>query len=583
VLSQEWGVNVKTILGVHDGHGAAAALLLNGKVVAAVQEERLTRKKNQGGIPCQAIDEILALSNTSLEAIDKVALNGKYMTYDHWDPEPMLANYKQSGNSTVRLKQRLKGTFVDRFYQARKARDRTNKFAALGFSNGVLTPVDHHTAHAAAAYYGSGWRGKVLVLTCDGSGDRLCASVSIGDKGQLHRIASVPESNSIGRLYSMVTCAMGMMPLEHEYKVMGLAPYVRDPGKARKEAQFFAELFEFDRKNPLVWRRRKGVPPMYSAFNFVRKWQSEKRFDLLAAGLQRFIESMLTQWVRNCVRETGIHRVACSGGVFMNVKANKEILGLPEVEELFIFPSCGDETNSIGAAYQVYAQSCEQENRTVDIEPIGPVYWGRDFSDTEIEAALKILGGKGQFYYKHVENIEKLAAQVIADGEVVARAKGRMEFGARALGNRSILARADNVEVVRVINDMVKNRDFWMPFAPAVLAERAEDYYIKPKSIVAPYMLIALDSRPEARHKFVAAQHPYDHSARPQEVSEDWNPEFYRLLKYYEEITGEAIMINTSFNLHGHPIVYRPEEALDVFDRSGLRYLALGNWWVWKE
>lgn len=574
---------IRTALGVHDGHNAAAALLKQGRIVAALQEERLTRNKNQGGIPYRSINEILTMGASTSREVTKIALNGTYMIYDHWDPEPLLASFKRSGGWTGQFKQPLKGTFVDNLYRERKAQERASQFAKLGFENGLLAPVDHHTAHAAAAYYGSGWQGKVLVLTCDGGGDRLSATVNIGDNGQIHRLASVAEDDSIGWLYAMVTYSMGMMPLEHEYKVMGLAPYVGDPSKAKEQARLFADLFEFDPKNPLVWRRRKGVPSMSCAQGLINKLQFRRRFDLLAAGLQQFTEDMLTQWVRNCVRETGIHRVVCSGGVFMNVKANKEILALPEVEQLFIFPSGGDETNSIGAAYWVYAQECLQENRTVDIEPIGPIYWGQDFDDAEIEMELKRFKGQSRFRYKHVENIEQLTAETVARGDVVARAKGRMEFGARALGNRSILAKADSMEVVRVINDMIKNRDFWMPFAPAVLAERAEDYYIKPKPMPAPYMIIAFDSRPDTRHKYPAAQHPYDYTARPQEVSEEWNPDFYRLMKIYEEITGEGIMVNTSFNLHGHPIVYKPAEAIGVLDRSGLRYLALGNWWVWKE
>jgi carbamoyltransferase len=376
---------------------------------------------------------------------------------------------------------------------------------------------------------------------------------------------------------------MGMVPLEHEYKVMGLAPYVGGSKKAGEQERLFADLFEFESEKPLVWRRRKGVPSMFGAYGLVRRLLYRQRFDLVAAGIQQFVEDMLIQWVRNCVLETGIRRVACGGGVFMNVKANKEILALPEVEELFIFPSCGDETNSVGAAYWVYAQECLRSNQPVDIEPLGPIYWGHGFDDSEAEIALKQFKGISRINYKHVKNIERLAAETLARGAVVARAKGRMEFGARALGNRSILARADDMEAVRVINDMVKNRDFWMPFAPAVLAERAEDYYLKPKPTFAPYMIIAFDSRPEARSKCAAGQHPYDHSVRPQEVTEEWNPDFYRLIKYYEERTGEGIILNTSFNLHGHPIVYKPSEAIDVLDRSGLKFLALGNWWVWKE
>ena len=574
---------LETVLGLHDGHNAAAALLENGRIVAAVQEERLTRIKNQSGIPGRAIKDLFSMTGVTSSAISRVALNGIYMTYDHFDQEPLLENYGQSSSVVAKLKQPLKGTFVDDLYQKGKAQQRAHRLAGIGFENGRVIPVDHHTAHASAAYYGSGWDGKVLILTCDGSGDRLSGTVSIGENGRVVRIASIADNDSIGRLYAMVTYYMGMMPLEHEYKVMGLAPYVGDPGKAGAQARLFTELFEFDPQNPLVWRRRKGVAPMYTAYDLICKLLYRQRFDLIAAGLQQFTEDMLTQWVRNCVRETGIHRVVCSGGVFMNVKANKEIFALPEVEELFVFPSCGDETNSIGAAYWVYAQERLQANEPVDIEPLGPIYWGRGFDDAEAEIALKEFNGQNRFHYKHVQNIERIAAETIARGEVVARAKGQTEFGARALGNRSILARADNMEAVRIINDMIKCRDFWMPFAPAVLAERADEYYIKPKPMPAPYMIIAFDSRPETRSKYPAGQHPYDFSVRPQEVSEFGNPDFYRLIKYYEEITGEGIILNTSFNLHGYPIVYQPVDAIDVFDRSGLQYLALGNWWVEKR
>jgi carbamoyltransferase len=574
---------IERVLGIHDGHNAAAALVEKGRVVAAVQEERLTGIKNQGGLPRRAIADVLSTSGVASEEITSVALNGAYMTYDHWDREPLVNTYEQSGALAAKLKEPLKGTIVDELYQKSKAHHRAQELARIGFGNGRVTSVIHHGAHAAAAYYGSAWKGKVLVLTCDGSGDRVAATVNVAENGRIQQLASIPESDSIGQLYSLVTYHMGMMPLEHEYKVMGLAPYVGSSHKAAAQAKIFADLFEFDSKNPLLWRRRKGVPSIFSGYGLIRKLLYRQRFDLVAAGLQQFIEDMLIQWVQNCVRETGIRRVVCGGGVFMNVKANKEILALPEIEELFVFPSCGDETNSIGAAYWIYAQERLRSNQPVDIEPLGPLYWGRSFDDDEVEIALKQFKGESEIDYKYVVNIEALVAENLARGEVVARAKGRMEFGARALGNRSILARADNMEAVRTINDMVKNRDFWMPFAPAVLAERAEEYYIKPKPMFAPYMTIAFDSRPEARSKYPAGQHPYDHSVRPQEVTETWNPDFYRLLKNFEEITGDGIILNTSFNLHGYPIVYQPREALDVLDRSGLKFLALGNWWVWKR
>jgi carbamoyltransferase len=522
------------------------------------------------------------MTGIASSAINVLALNGLYMTYDHFDRKPLLNQYEKFSGSIMRVKHSLKGGFIDCLYRRGKALERTRRLASLGLDVGPLASVDHHTAHAAAAYYGSGWAGKVLVITCDGGGDRRSATVSIGERGQIQPIASIPEDDSIGHLYSMVTYYLGMTPLEHEYKVMGLAPYGGKLCAVREHASLFANLFESDPRNSLVWRRRKGVPPMCSAYNLIRKLLYRKRFDLVAAGLQQFTQDMLTQWVRNCVRATGIRRVVCSGGVFMNVKANQELLALPEIEELFIFPSSGDETNSIGAAYFVYAQECLRAGRAVNIEPIGPIYWGRGFDDAEAETALREFKGQSRLCYKHVQNIERLVAEALARGEVVARAKERMEFGARALGNRSILARADNVQGVRLINDMIKNRDFWMPFAPAVLLERSEEYYCKPKPMAAPYMVITFDSQPNARDKCWATLHPQDCSVRPQEVTESWNPEFYRLIKYYEEITGEGIILNTSFNLHGYPVVYQPADALGVFDHSGLQYLALGNWWVKK-
>jgi carbamoyltransferase len=173
-------------------------------------------------------------------------------------------------------------------------------------------------------------------------------------------------------------------------------------------------------------------------------------------------------------------------------------------------------------------------------------------------------------------------AENLAAGKIVARAKGPVEFGARALGNRSILARADSPTAVRTINEAIKNRDFWMPFAPSVLAERADDYYLKPKAISSPYMMFAFRSRPEKRAKFAAAQHAWDFTTRPHEVLESHNRDYYRLLKEYEARTGEGIVLNTSFNLHGEPMVYRARDAVDVFLRSGLERMALANWWVEK-
>jgi carbamoyltransferase len=454
----------------------------------------------------------------------------------------------------------------------------------MGIAKERLEPVEHHQAHAAAAYYTAPWRrapqagkpdsGRTLVLTCDGSGDRLSATVSIGEGNRLSRIAAISEHDSIGRLYAIVTRLMGMTPLEHEYKVMGLAPYAAGMAGTASVAARLGGLFEFT-KNPLVWRRRRGVPSMYGAYDFVRGLLEDRRFDAASGGVQRFLEMMLTSWVRNVIRETGIRRVACAGGVFMNVKANLALLEIAEVEDLYVFPSCGDESNSAGAAFALAAEAGEA------IEPLGGIYYGEPITDSEALAALE-AAGQARLRFRWESDIERRVAEELAHGRIVARAKGPAEFGARALGNRSILARADKGSVVSVINQMIKNRDFWMPFAPSVLAERAADYYEKPKGTASPFMMLAFRSRPQARAKMAAVVHPYDFTTRPQEVHPEHNPEYYRLLKEYEAITGEGIVLNTSFNLHGEPIVHRAADAVDVFLRSGLECMALGNWWIEK-
>ncbi len=458
---------MSTVIGVHDGHNASVALVREGRVEFALQEERITRVKNQGDAPANALAAALRDAGSTA----RVALNGRYMNYGQWRRESILEDYGRSSSLVSRIKQPFKDTFVDHAYQRRKATLREERLGELGIGKERLEVVEHHLAHASAAYYTCPWPDEsVLVATCDGSGDRLCATVSIGARGKLTRIAQVSEHDSIGRLYALVTRYLGMAPLEHEYKVMGLAPYVASEAKTAAAAEWFTQLFEFTR-DPLIWRRRSGVPSLYSVGAFLERGLSGQRFDLIAAGVQRFLENWLATWVSNAIRETGISKVACAGGVFMNVKANLRLLEIAELEDLYVFPSCGDESNSIGAALQVAAPA---------VRSMGPIYYGEPITDGEAERALDAAAGT--FRATYADDIERTTAEKLAQGKIVARAKGALEFGARALGNRSILARADSPMAVRVINEMVKNRDFWMPFAPSVLAERADEYYVKPKA-----------------------------------------------------------------------------------------------------
>lgn len=569
------------ILGIHDGHNASAALLRDGGLVGAVQEERFTRLKNQGGLPVRAIDDVLSAAGVERHEVDVFAFADKYHYNQTWDRESVLRAFGGEGQSVPRIwAGHLPPVRALRRHQL--LRRRHTDLAALGFPKERTKVVEHHESHASAAYFGNGaYDDPVLVLTADGVGDFLCASVNVGRGGRLERIAAVEDLHSLGILYGKVTLLMGMVPLEHEHKVMGLAPYgARSTKDAKRIKEKFLDLFDFD-ANGLTWTMTDRSRTMAGSLDFLRKIIDRERFDCLAAGLQLFLEEMLVTWVENCVRRTGISDVALGGGVFMNVKANKRILESPAVNSLFVMPSCGDETNSIGAAYAAGASRARKQG-TSRMRPLGHLYLGGDITDDDAEQALKSMSDE-DISWERSADPEAEAARLLAAGHVVSRAAGPMEFGARSLGNRSILANPSVPGVATLINDMIKDRDFWMPFAPSILAERSEEYFVKPKPVAAPYMVLTFDARPDKRATIRAAAHPSDHTVRPQEVERSWNPKYHRLLTHFAELTGEAAVLNTSFNLHGFPVVRTAEDALDVFRRSGLAYMQLAGFIVRKE
>jgi carbamoyltransferase len=580
------------VLGIHDGHNAAAVLLKDGRIVAGVQEERSRGIKNAMGTPKAAIQDVLQQEGITASAVDWVALaglhSGEYLdTQEYPNPSDLIlewhrAKYNQRATNARKI---IRSVIPDAIYEFIKGddirRQRVDRLSSLGFKEDCIRFVEHHTAHAASAYFGWGkLEEPVLILTNDGMGDDICATVSIGRGGSFERIASVPYSESVAEIYALTTFLMGMVPLEHEYKLMGMAPYA-SASRSDKICQALAGLFEF-KNGGLTWNRSNGMPPTLIAHRYLEKLFHLQRFDQVCGGVQKFVEEFLKKWVRNAVLETGIRKVALSGGIFMNVKANKLLLELDEVEEMFVFPSCGDETNAVGAAYSVYADECRKSGRKVDIEPLFDLYWGQSISDAAIDKAISQFRFSDKIIVETPADIERRVAELVAKGRVVARAAGRMEFGARALGNRSILANASDPNVIKIINDMIKKRDFWMPFAPSVTVENSHRYIRKPKPIPAPYMIFCFDSVPEKRAVFAAGVHPYDGTARPQEVRAEDNSSYHRLIRYYGEITGDEIILNTSFNLHGSPIAYTPTQALNTLDTSGLEYLALGNFLVSK-
>lgn len=569
------------ILGIHDGHNASACLVNDGRMVECIQEERLEgREKNYQGFPARAVERLL--DRVPSETIDAIGLGGYSYSRPlsraekvefYRDHQPALPNRIRKRVLTIaRRITRSVGVYKDlkiRRLKRRRAGLLLTQFEERELES-KLIPVEHHRCHAAAAYHGGPWDDgePVLVLTLDGAGDGLCATVSVGQGGSLERIASTPGGHSIGNIYARTTLVMGFIPFEHEYKLMGMAPYC-DKDDAEVAKSVFAQYLKVD-----GLRFRRKIPESTQHItDRLRQDLSFLRFDWISRGLQDFTEELVCEWVRNAVAETGIPRVAAAGGVFMNVKMNQLVAGLDGIEDLFVFPSCGDESLSVGAAYSIQ----EMREPALDIPSIGPIYWGPTIDEADAAEALS----ESEFEWERCDDIESRVARLLADGCIVARCRSRMEFGARALGNRSIFADASRLDVVGVINSMIKQRDFWMPFAPIVLEEREDEYLVNPKSLRSPYMMLSFDTT-DAHEELIAAVHPEDKTARPQILEKRHNPDCYRMMKEFERLTGRGVLLNTSFNLHGLPMVCSPRDALHVMKESSLRFLALGDFLVWK-
>ncbi len=563
-------------LGIHDGHTATACIVKDGKILAVLSEERLNRVKEWGGFPHLAVKECLRIAKIKPEEIDGVAIVGLL-------PPTLPQNYQ-----TPPWFKRLFGVgvkvFPSRLFQSEKwiswakvvgsrFRGKTKLLQNLN-ELGINCRVkfyDHHYLHAVTGYYLNPiGKDKILILTCDGSGDGICATCNIGEADTIRRVSEISTYNSISEFYTQITHYLGMKPMSHEYKVMGLAPYAKEE-RIEKIMKVFRGYFKLDKiKNTFIntsscWK-----------WQYLGKFQKDlkqMRFDEIAGGTQRIFEEIMKEWIKGWVRRTGIKKVVLSGGSFLNVKANNLILNLEEIEKLFVLPSGGDESLAIGGAIFF----CYELGGKLP-SPLKQIYFGPEYTEEECLQEVKKFG----FKVKKIPEIEKFVAQLLKEGKILARFCGRMEFGKRALGNRSILANPSNPLVVKRINEAIKRRDFWMPFAPSILEERANDYLINPKSYYAPYMEMAFPTKVLAHEELIAALHPYDYTTRPQIVRKEWNPSYYKTLKEFEKLTKIGALLNTSFNLHGEPIVCSPYDALVTFSKADLDGLIMGNLFVSK-
>ena len=552
-------------------HDTGAAIVQDGKVIAAVNEERMSRVKVDTLFPFAAIDECLKIAGLDFNDIDRVAMVGGDAEFE-WKGKSRayLDEFKRGGHNLS-----TKLSLLTRSYQAWKrsspklgAKYHHQRVAPEALQNKPLDFVEHHHAHAATAFLCGPFE-KAVILTLDGSDSAGGAGlVGVGDSSGMQFVDTVLETNSLALLYAQVTKLLGFRPLRHEGKVLGLAAF-DDPKKLRPK---------FDARGGWKGDGWWHIPGFTLDISRKKPPYIEQTFagdsrEAIAAALQDFVEEMVCKKVQQIYADhpewEGLPLVT-AGGLFANVKLNQRLLALQEVSNIYIHQNMGDGGLCTGAALFVDAR--ERNDWTPTYMPTA--YLGTDVNPDNAGPALE---EKGLAF--EPADLDKVA-QKMADGYVIARAQGAMEYGPRALGNRSILACADDPAINQWLNDQLERSEF-MPFAPMVLAEYAEEYFpdYKPEHYAARFMTITYDASERAKKEIPAAIH-VDGTARPQVVYKEDNPELHALITAYYNKTGKPSVINTSFNMHEEPIVRSAEESIRAAQQANLNGLLIGGLWV---
>lgn len=600
------------ILGLHLGHDATAALIdSNGKTIAAIAEERLTRVKYHMGFPFEAIAEVIKIAGIDKKEVKDVVLSTEHLLfpgtpeynklfflkdkeeinkYDIFNNPNQLKGKWGKVLSLLPLINNRQSDTSDFRSDARKLTLETSRevIKGIGLEHCQVIAYDHHLCHAAGALYTSG-KESGLMITMDGAGDGNCATASVVEDGRINQISCASSDVSPGRFYSEVTGFCGFKRLRHEGKITGLAAR-GDSSKFYEDLKRFIhfdnekEVFNYNTiergklNSKLTTLRRilnnQFTSPVHVAelFDHLKKnYDPVKDMADLAAASQRILEELAVEYVEHFIRKTGEKTVLLAGGIFANVRVNQEIAKIPEVEFIFIHQNMGDGGLSLGAALL----HLRQQQIGFD-HKLPNVYLGPSYSNEEIQSVLE----EEKIAFTKEDNIEGRVAELIHAGKVIGRFNGRMEYGPRALGNRSILAAPTNKNINDWLNKKL-NRTEFMPFAPSLIAEKASDVLIgyndSPAKWADQFMTITYDVKPEWHERTQATTH-VDGTARPQVVHEEGNPSYHKLISEYEKISGIPLVINTSFNMHEEPIVTSPEDAIRAFRFGCLDYLAIGDY-----
>jgi carbamoyltransferase len=549
---------------ISQGHDSAAVLVVDGEIIAGVAEERINRKKHSADFPIGAIQFCLQKAKLQIEDIDEIAHGFDYTPYKPlYSLDPISATQYQEVFSRERLIEH-----VQRCFPAYPA-DRVQQ-------------VNHHLAHAASAYWTSG-SGECLVVVIDGMGETQSATAYRACGDQLIKLREIPASDSIGILYSIVTLHLGFDFNSDEYKIMGLAPY----GDPQRYRAFFDEAVKLKDDGTIqipvlklnkdrADRETYGATRRYLSEHLIppRNPDGEITDDHrdVAAALQECLDKVLLHICGHFGRTTGLRRLAMAGGVALNCTANGKLLQSGMFDEIYVQAAAGDDGSALGAALWRASRTGTVKNERFPVPFLGP-----EHSSTEIYSAIEQF--RDRIEAKPFQSLRETcaeAARLIQDSKVVAWYRGSMEFGPRALGHRSILADPAHPEMRDRINAMVKMREAFRPFAPAVALEQVHQWFEVPKDFEMPYMIMTADVRPEYRKQLPAITH-VNGSARVQTVSRRDNGEFHALLEEVGARTGRQMVLNTSFNVKGQPIVNTPQEAIETFLSTGIEYLFLEN------
>ncbi|MEI6127111.1 MAG: carbamoyltransferase C-terminal domain-containing protein [Pseudomonadota bacterium] len=558
------------ILGVWDGHDSGAAVIKDNTILVAINEERVTRRKLEIKFPeksIQACLEFLHLSPRDIEAV-AVSTSDFSKTLGRLFPSTkeeyyLIRRRKKAPGRLIDLKKKAKykitetgSSALTKYLSTRYVRA---ALGAIGFENCRINLVDHHLCHAAAAAFCSGFN-ECLVVTIDGIGDALSGSISTLRQGALSRVAALSGRYSLGIFFEHVTNLMNMRELEDEGKVMALANYAYPVPDAENPLLDLITINGLEIKSPC------SSLSMYGELKKnLWKYPSEQ----FAYMAQRTIEVKVCELVRNSIKATGLKKIAFAGGIFSNIKLNMHIRLMPEVEACYIFPHMGDGGLALGAAL-----SLNHDLHKISAYPLHDIYLGREYADKEILAALQASG----FSFRHCENIEAEAAKLIAAGQIVFWFQGRMEYGPRSLGNRSILALPNSAKIKDILNLRLKMRVWYQPFCPSMLEEDAreilENYDGRPNHFMTMGYMVK-----ESKRRAVEGVTGIDGSCRPQMVTEQ-EPRYQKLLREIKKLTGAGILLNTSFNIHGEPLVCSPQDALATLKKTGNEYLVMGNYLI---